>query len=225
MALTLRCRICELRDFFLLAFVCWHLNFLSIIRQESYFHCAIETKLSCRKHHKKHKNCTFLMLQHDYPDLRFCCGFYWLFFSLLFQNEVLTLKLFFDKVTKLCQIFEMCHGTSLFTRTSCKWCPPYFLKNPACLSISKYYSMNCESVIFFYPYFCLNPTEILIGFLTHGTTQHSLCIVLLKFTLWGPDTCPHPRGSSISSTGAFLKQQPSSPPANYSSIYCYTGRK
>lgn len=148
MALTLRCRICELRDFFLLAFVCWHLNFLSIIRQESYFHCAIETELSCRKHHKKHKNCTFLMLQHDYPDLRFCCGFYWLFFSLLFQNEVLTLKLFFDKVTKLCQIFEMCHGTSLFTRTSCKWCPPYFLKNPACLSISKYYSMNCESVIF-----------------------------------------------------------------------------
>lgn len=81
-ALTWRCAICEPRGFSLLAFACWHLNFLSIIAQESYFHCAIETKLSHRKYHKKHKNCTFLMVQHDYPDLRFCCGFYFsLFFS------------------------------------------------------------------------------------------------------------------------------------------------
>lgn len=144
-ALTWRCAICEPRGFSLLAFACWHLNFLSIIAQESYFHCAIETKLSHRKYHKKHKNCTFLMVQHDYPDLRFCCGFY---FSLFFQNWVLTLKLFFDKVTKLCQIFEICHGTSLFTRTSCKWCSPYFLKNATCISISKYYSTSCGFVLF-----------------------------------------------------------------------------
>lgn len=147
MALTWRCAICEPRGFSLLAFACWHLNFLSIIAQESYFHCAIETKLSHRKYHKKHKNCTFLMVQHDYPDLRFCCGFYFSLFF-FFQNWVLTLKHFFDKVTKLCQIFEICHGTSLFTRTSCKWCSPYFFKNAACLSISKYYSVSCGFVLF-----------------------------------------------------------------------------
>lgn len=128
--------------FFLLAFACWHLNLLSITRKASYFHCGIETKLSWRKHHKRHKNGTFLMIQHDYPDLIFCCGFYWFFFlPFFFQNKVLTFMLFFDKIIKLCQRFEICHGTSLFARTSCKWCPPYLLKKAACLSISKYYSV------------------------------------------------------------------------------------
>lgn len=88
------------------------------------------------------------MVQHDYPDLIFSCGFTDCFSAFFFQNKVLALMLLFDKVIKLCQRFETCHGTSLFTRTSCKWCPHIFLKKLPASPSANIIPWHCESVIF-----------------------------------------------------------------------------
>lgn len=134
--------------FFLLAFTCWHLNFLSITRQQVIF--TVPLRPNCLEENiiKGTKPVPFWWYNTIILILYFLVVSTDCFSAFFFQNKVLALMLLFDKVIKLCQRFETCHGTSLFTRTSCKWCPHIFLKKLPASPSANIIPWHCESVIF-----------------------------------------------------------------------------